>query len=103
MSRQAVQSLGVIKNFLDRETQKFWNTGKSRRFPNDIYKRAFRKLQLIHAAPDLDFLRFPPGNNLEKLSGDRQNFYSIRINRQWRICFRWDGEHACDVEIVDYH
>ena len=64
---------------------------------------AMRKLQQIHAAASLDFLRVPPGNRLEKLSGNRAGQYSIRINDQWRICFRFESGKALDVEIVDYH
>ena len=62
-----------------------------------------RKLQQVHAAPNLEFLRVPPGNRLEPLSGDREGQHSIRINRKWRICFVWDGQDAWQVEIVDYH
>ncbi|MDA0892125.1 MAG: type II toxin-antitoxin system RelE/ParE family toxin [Proteobacteria bacterium] len=64
---------------------------------------AIRKLQQLHAAPNLDFLRVPPGNRLEVLSGDRAGQHSIRINDQWRICFVWSEGSACQVEIVDYH
>ncbi|HQT03422.1 MAG TPA: type II toxin-antitoxin system RelE/ParE family toxin [Thiotrichales bacterium] len=62
-----------------------------------------RKLQQLHAAPSLDFLRVPPGNRLELLSGNRSGQYSIRINDQWRVCFVWESGHAWQVEIVDYH
>ena len=64
---------------------------------------AERKLQMLDSATSIDFLRSPPGNRLEALSGDRQGQYSIRINNQWRVCFRFDNGHAYDVEIVDYH
>lgn len=64
---------------------------------------ALRKLELLNAAATLDFLRVPPGNRLEALKGDRSGQYSIRINDQWRVCFRWTGKDAEDVEIVDYH
>ncbi len=72
------------------------------RFAN-IERVAIRKLQQIHAATTLDFLRVPPGNRLEKLVGDREGYWSIRINDQWRICFLFVEGHALDVEIVDYH
>jgi proteic killer suppression protein len=73
-------------------------------YPPEIQKIALRKLLLIHAAISVNDLRIPPGNRLEKLAGDRQGQYSIRINNQWRICFTWtDGSHADQVEIVDYH
>ena len=83
----------MIRDFADKETEKFWMTGESRKIPGDIQRRAYKKLSLLDAAVDLSFLRVPPSNNLEKLTGDRQDFYSIRINRQWRICFKWeDGD-----------
>lgn len=69
----------------------------------NIERIAIRKLQQIHAATALDFLRVPPGNRLEKLLGDREGYWSIRINDQWRICFQFAEGHALDVEIVDYH
>ena len=88
-------------SFADKETERFWLTGRSRRFQG-VAKQAYRKLQMLHAAAKLDDLRIPPANRLEALSGNRKGQYSIRINRQWRICFNWqDG--AENVEIVDYH
>ena len=68
-----------------------------------MQRRAHRKLLLVHAAERLDELRVPPGNRLERLKGNREGQYSIRINDQWRICFRWAGGNAFDVEITDYH
>lgn len=93
----------MIASFADRETEAFWRRGKHRRMPADVQQRAFRKLQLLDAAAGLEFLRVPPGNMLEKLSGDRAGQHSIRVNQRWRICFRWHGGHAHDVEFVDYH
>jgi toxin HigB-1 len=93
----------VIKSFADRDTEKLWLTGRARRFPSDIWQRALIKLQLIDAAVELTFLKLPPGNRLEALKGDRRGQYSIRINDQWRICFRWAGTDADQVGIVDYH
>jgi proteic killer suppression protein len=93
----------VIKNFKDREAASIFNGKTSRRIPNDIQRIAARKLEMLAAATVLDSLRVPPGNRLEKLSGDRAGQHSIRINQQWRICFVWQDGDAYDVEIVDYH
>ena len=85
------------------DTRKLFETGKSARF-GSIVKVATRKLAQLEAAATLEFLRSPPGNRLEALKGDREGQYSIRVNDQWRICFRWvEGEGAHDVEIIDYH
>ena len=92
----------MIITFADRETQKLFNTGHSIRFAN-IERLALRKLDMINAACNINTLRIPPGNHLEKLKGDRKNSYIIKINDQWRICFKWNDKHAYDVEIVDYH
>ena len=93
----------MIKTFRCKETLKIFSGFFSSRFPRNIQKTALRKLTLILGAANLDFLRIPPANRLEKLGGDRKGQWSIRINDQWRICFRWDEGHAYDVEIVDYH
>ena len=93
----------MIKSFADRDTEKLWRAGRSRRLPGDIWQRALIKLQLIDAAVELAFLKLPPGNHLEALRGDRRGQHSIRINDQWRICFLWSGTDAEQVEIVDYH
>lgn len=93
----------MIISFADKTTEEFWKHGQHKGMPPDIRQRAFRKLQLIDAAASLVFLRMPPGNMLEKLSGDREGQYSIRVNQRWRICFVWDGAHAHHVEFVDYH
>ena len=92
----------MIQGFRCRETQTLFETGKSRRF-NSILKVATRKLTLLDAAQTLEFLRSPPGNRLEALRGDRSGQYSIRVNDQFRICFRWTDKGPTDVEIVDYH
>ena len=92
----------MIKSFRCAETQRFFETGKSRRF-SAIATVAARKLVVLDAAHTLDFLRSPPGNRLEPLRGDRKGQYSIRINDQFRICFRWTGEGPADVQIVDCH
>ena len=93
----------VIRSFRDRETEKVFERERSRRLPPNVQRQAHRKLLLVDAAQALDDLRVPPGNRLERLSGDRKGQYSIRVNDQWRICFRWDRREAYDVEIADYH
>lgn len=92
----------MISSFNCRDTQKLFEGSRVARFAN-IERVAIRKLQQLHAAVDLDFLRVPPANRLEALKGDRQGQYSIRINDQWRICFKFASGNATDVEIVDYH
>ena len=93
----------MIKSFLSRATEKLFFRRTSSGVPVAIQRVALRKLLILDAAEKLDDLRVPPGNRLEKLSSDRQGQHSIRINDQWRICFRWSGSDAFDVEIVDYH
>jgi proteic killer suppression protein len=93
----------MIQTFADTETESFFATGKSRRLPTEILKRAAMRLSQIRAATRIEDLRLPPSNQLEKLSGDRAGQWSIRINGQWRVCFRFEGAHAFDVEVVDYH
>ena len=91
----------MIKSFRCKETQKLFETGRSKRF-GSIAKVATRKLAQLDAAETLEFLRSPPGNRLEELKGDRDGKHSIRINDQWRVCFRWTEAGPADVEIVDY-
>ena len=93
----------MIKSFSCKETEKLFLRKSSSRLPSQIHRVAQRKLALLDAAGDVEDLRLPPGNRLEKLKGDRQGEYSIRINEQWRLCFRWHQGDAFDVEIVDYH
>ncbi len=93
----------MIKTFRGRETEKIFSGRHSKRFPKEMQKTALRKLTMLHGAASLGFLRVPPANHLEKLSGSRQGQWSIRINDQWRICFRWQDGDAYDVEVVDYH
>jgi toxin HigB-1 len=93
----------VIRSFADRDTERLWEREPVRRFPSDLRRIMLRKLGLVDGAVQLDDLRIPPGNRLEKLRGDRAGQYSIRINDQWRICFRWRNGNADDVAIVDYH
>jgi proteic killer suppression protein len=93
----------VIRSFRDRETEKVFERERSRRLPSNVQRRAHRKLLLLDASEALDDLRVPPGNRLERLTGDRAGQYSIRVNNQWRICFRWERGDAYDVEVADYH
>ncbi|MFT3777310.1 MAG: type II toxin-antitoxin system RelE/ParE family toxin [Ottowia sp.] len=93
----------MIESFASSETERLFATGKSRRLPPDILRRAMMRLTQLDAAKVLDDLRQPPSNRLEALAGDRAGQWSIRINDQWRLCFRFEHGHAQDVEIVDYH
>jgi proteic killer suppression protein len=93
----------MIKTFKCKETEKIFNGLHSSRIQGDIQRTALRKLTQLHGAAGLEFLRVPPRNYLEKLGGDRAGQWSIRINDQWRICFRWDSGNAYEVEIIDYH
>ncbi len=92
----------MIRSFADRETELVWRGIRSRRLPEDIQRRGFRKLLMIEAAEAVGDLREPPSNRLEMLKGERKGQWSIRINDQWRICFRWESGYAEAVEIVDY-
>lgn len=93
----------MIQTFATSDTENIFATGKSRRLPPEILKRTSMRLNQVHAATKIEDLRLPPSNHLEKLTGDKHDKWSIRINGQWRICFRFEGGHAFDVEIVDYH
>lgn len=93
----------MIKTFACKETERLFRGQFSARLPQDVQRIAQRKLKQLSAATTLDFLRVPPGNRLEQLSGDRQGQWSIRINDQWRICFSWQDGNVFEVAIVDYH
>ncbi len=93
----------MIASFKDKETKKIWEGEYSRKFPAEMQKTSRRKLIHIQSAIDLNDLRIPPGNKLHKLKGDREGQYSISINNQWRICFKWENGNAFNVEIADYH
>lgn len=93
----------MILTFASTETGRLFTSGKSRRLPADILRRAVMRLTQLNAATALDDLRQPPSNRLESLGGDRAGQWSIRINDQWRVCFRFEHGDAFDVEIVDYH
>ena len=93
----------MIKNFASKETEKLFNREVPKRIPKDIQQVSRRKLEILDATEVLQDLRIPPSNHLEKLSGDRKGQYSIRINKQYRICFNWRDGDVYNVEIVDYH
>ncbi len=93
----------MIRNIADRETEKIWAGGRSRKLPPEIQPIGRRKLRQLDAAERLDELRNPAGNRLEQLKGNRKGSYSMRINQQWRITFRWRNGDAYDVRIEDYH
>ncbi|WP_309387533.1 type II toxin-antitoxin system RelE/ParE family toxin [Cerasicoccus frondis] len=93
----------MIKGFASKDTEKLWNGSRCRSIPSDIQQRALQKLRFLDAAESVNDLRIPPSNHLEQLRGARAGQWSIRINIQWRICFKWEDGNARDVEIVDYH
>jgi proteic killer suppression protein len=93
----------VIQSFANFESERFYTTGRSKRLPTEIRARAAMRLTQLNAATQIDDLKSPPSNRLEVLKGDRKGQWSIRINEQWRVCFRFAKGDAFDVEIVDYH
>ena len=93
----------MIRGFRDRRSEMLFRRERVKGWGPALRRAALRKLLLLDAAESLDDLRVPPGNRLEKLMGDRRGQYSIRINDQWRVCFRWEEDEAYQVEIVDYH
>lgn len=93
----------MIRGFVDEETALIWAGRRSRKLPPDIQSAALRKLRLLNQARVLNDLRAPPGNRLEALKGSREGHYSVRINEQWRICFRWSEGGPFNVQIIDYH
>lgn len=93
----------MINSFGDKETEKIWTGKGSRKLPTEIQNVARRKLRMINNAQNINDLRIPPANHLEKLSGNWSDFHSIRINQQWRIVFKWKNNMAAEVQIVDYH
>jgi toxin HigB-1 len=93
----------MIKSFKDRDAERLFLRERVKRFGPDVQRLGLRKLRMLDAATVIEDLRIPPANRLEKLKGDRTGQHSIRINRQWRICFVWRSGDAHDVEIVDYH
>lgn len=93
----------MLRSFRDKDAERIWHRRRSKRLDEPTQRAALRRLLILDAADRLGDLRVPPGNRLEKLKGNRANTYSIRINDQWRICFRWTTAGPEDVEIVDYH
>jgi proteic killer suppression protein len=93
----------MIKSFSCKETERIWNNTVSKKLPADIQRQGLIKLRILEAAVELDDLRVPPGNRLEALKGDRKDQHAIRINKQWRIFFKWKDHHAEQVKICDYH
>ena len=93
----------MIRTFADRYTKELYDTGKTKRLPSEIWKRALRRMEFLDLAIRLDDLMVPPSNRLHKLGREREGQYSISINDQWRICFRFEGGDAYDVEVTDYH
>ena len=100
---QRVIIISMIKSFRNKETEKIFNRQFSGKLPQQIQRVARKKLVILDAAPRLNDLRIPPGNQFEALKGDRKGQHSVRINDQWRICFKWSDGDAHDVEITDYH
>jgi proteic killer suppression protein len=93
----------MIKSFKDKETEKVYNREGSHKLPRDIQQVALRKLRMLNNVKSLNDLKVPPANRLEKMKGNREGQLSIRINDQWRICFKWQNSDAHEVEITDYH
>ncbi|MBK7873884.1 MAG: type II toxin-antitoxin system RelE/ParE family toxin [Saprospiraceae bacterium] len=93
----------MIKSFGDKETEKIWSGEFSKKLPKEIQAVGRRKLRMLNNAQDINDLRMPPSNHLEKLKGKLKDFYSIRINDQWRIIFKWIDDNAYEVSIIDYH
>ena len=93
----------MIKTFGDKHSSNIWNGIRSKKLSNEIQDVARRKLRMLNNAQDVNDLRIPPANRLEKLKGNLEDYYSIRINNQWRIIFQWLNNDAYDVKIIDYH
>lgn len=93
----------MIISFGTKETEKIWNGERVKKLPNEIQETARRKLRMLNNSQNIGDLQIPPSNRLEKLKGSLKDFYSIRVNDQWRIIFRWKKSNASEVEIVDYH
>ncbi|WP_309068509.1 type II toxin-antitoxin system RelE/ParE family toxin [Microbacterium sp.] len=93
----------MIRTFGSKDTERIWHEQYVKRVDRVVQRAALRKLEMLHAAKDVEDLRVPPGNRLEQLAGDRRGQHSIRVNAQWRICFVWRDGGAEDVELVDYH
>jgi len=93
----------MIKSFGNKETEKIWNGIRSKKLPQEIQQIGRRKLRMLNNSQDVQDLKIPPSNRLEKMNGKLKDYYSIRINNQWRIMFVWESGNAFEVEIIDYH
>lgn len=93
----------MTRSFGDKNTECIWREQYVKAFDKVLQRKALRKLELLHAATDVEDLRIPPGNRLEQLKGDRKGQHSIRVNDRWRICFAWENGGAEDVQLIDYH
>jgi toxin HigB-1 len=93
----------MIISFGSKATEKIWNGDRTKRIPIEIQQIGRRKLRMLNNSQNIADLMIPPSNRLEKLSGNYQDYYSIRINDQWRIIFKWENNHSFEVEIIDYH
>jgi proteic killer suppression protein len=93
----------MIQSFGSKETEKIWGGNRSAKLPNEVQNIGRRKLRMLNNSISLTDLKIPPSNRLEKLTGNRKEYYSLRINDQWRIIFKWNNGHSFDVEIIDYH
>jgi toxin HigB-1 len=93
----------MIKSFRNKETEKIWNGQRSKKLPNEIQEISRRKLRMLNNSQDIQDLKIPPSNRLEKLGGNLKDYHSIRINKQWRIIFIWSNGNAFETEIIDYH
>ncbi len=93
----------MIKSFRNKETVKIWDGVRSKKLPSEIQNIARRKLRMLNSSQDINDLKIPPSNRLEKLGGNLKKYHSIRINKQWRIIFIWQNNDAFEVEIIDYH
>jgi proteic killer suppression protein len=93
----------VLRSFADKEAERIWERKQSKKFNDATQRAVLKKLVILDAAETIEDLRVPPGNRLEKLKGDREGQHSVRVNQQWRVCFRWTDAGPEEVEIVDYH
>ncbi len=93
----------MILSFGSKETEKIWSGERSNKLPNEVQEIGRRKLRMLNNSQNMADLKIPPSNRLEKLSGKLKDYYSIRINDQWRIIFKWSNGNAVDVEVIDYH
>ncbi len=100
---QTLKVFVMIQSFNDKITEEIWNGEKPKSFSTDLIKQSLKKLRVLNNVDNIEQLRIPPGNRLEKLTGDRKDQWSIRINDQFRICFEWENMNAYKVQIIDYH